>query len=115
MMLTIYHNPSCRKSRAGLQHLRDSGREFQIVEYLKNRLTEKQLEVLLVKLNLKPAGLLRTQEDFYKQNIKGKNFSETELIRIMAENPKLIRRPIVEGQYKAVIGDPLSAIDPLLR
>lgn len=114
-MLTIYHNPSCRKSREGLRYLQDSGTEFRIVEYLKERLTEKQLEVLLVKLNLKPSALLRTQEEFFKKHLRGKNFSDHELIRIMAENPKLIRRPVVEGIYKAVIGDPVSEIDLLLQ
>jgi len=112
--LTIYHNPSCKKSRAGLQFLRDNGVGITIVEYLKNPLSEKEIEKLLMKLNIKPAELLRTQETYYKQRLKGKMFEDHELIRIMIENPKLIRRPIVEGKYKAVIGDPADNIAILL-
>jgi arsenate reductase len=112
-MLTIYHNPSCKKSRAGLQFLRKSGNEFTIVEYLKKPLTEPELEKLLVKLNRKPVDLLRKQEDYYKQYLKGKNFEDHELIRIMAQNPKLIQRPVVEGKYKAVVGDPVSEMEAL--
>jgi arsenate reductase len=113
-MLKIYHNPSCRKSRAGLQHLRDSGKPFEIVEYLKNPLSEKDLERILVKLNLHPSEILRKQEDYFRQQLKGKKFEDHELVRIILQNPKLLQRPIVEGKYKAVIGDPVENIAPLL-
>jgi arsenate reductase-like glutaredoxin family protein len=33
----------------------------------------------------------------------------------MVENPKLIKRPIVEGKYKAVLGDPAENIEQLLN
>ena len=113
-MLNIYHNPSCKKSRAGLKFLQESGREFEIVEYLKKPMSEKELEKLLVKLNLRPADLLRTQEDYYKQNLRGKNFEDHELVKIILRNPKLMQRPVIESQYKAVIGDPVENISSLL-
>ena len=114
-MLRIYHNPSCKKSRAGLQYLQESGKACEVVEYLKKPMTEKELEKLLVKLNLKPGDVLRTQEDYYKQNLKGKKFEDHELIRIILQHPKLLQRPIVEGTYKAVIGDPVENIAPMLK
>ena len=113
-MLRIYHNPSCKKSRAGLQYLQESGCSFEIVEYLKKPLTEEELEKLLVKLNLKPDAILRKQEDYYKQHLKGKKFEEHELVKIIIQHPKLLQRPVVEGKYKAVIGDPVENIMPLL-
>jgi len=114
-MLKIYHNPQCKKSRAGLQFIQQSGVVFEVVEYLKNPMTEKEMEKLLIKLNKKPADLMRTQEPYYKQNLKGKNFEDHELIKIILQNPKLMQRPIVEGKYKAVIGDPVENIEPLLK
>ncbi|MEI7727125.1 MAG: arsenate reductase family protein [Bacteroidota bacterium] len=114
-MLRIYHNPSCKKSRAGLQYLQESGYVFEVVEYLKNPLTEKELEKLLMKLNLKPADVLRTQEDYYKQNLKGKKFEDHELVKIIIQHPKLLQRPVVEGKYKAIVGDPVENIAPLLK
>jgi arsenate reductase len=113
-MIRIYHNPRCRKSRAGLKHLQEKGIDFEVVEYLKNPLTEKELETLLVKLNLKPEGIVRKQEEYYKKNLKGKQFNDHEWIRILSENPKLIMRPIVERDYKAVIGDPVDNIETFL-
>jgi arsenate reductase len=112
-MIKIYHNAQCKKSRAGLQYLRDKKLPFEIVEYLKNPLTEKQLETLLAKLNKKPTEIVRTQESYYKKNLKGKNFNNHEWIRILLQNPRIIQRPIVEKDYKAVIGDPCENIDLL--
>lgn len=34
-MITVYHNPRCRKSREAVALLQNSGHEFQILEYLK--------------------------------------------------------------------------------
>jgi arsenate reductase len=114
-MIRIYHNPQCRKSRAGLQYLKDKNIPFEIVEYLKNPLTEKQLETLLAKLNKKPSEIVRTQEEYYKKNLKGKSFKDHEWVRILIQNPRIIQRPIVEKDYKAVIGDPYDNIDLLLK
>ena len=114
-MLRIYHNPQCKKSRAGLKFLQESGKAFEVVEYIKNPMTEKELERLLVKLNKKPLDVLRQQEDYYKKKLKGKNFEEHEWIRIILQNPKLLQRPVVESNYKAVIGDPVENIIPLVK
>ncbi len=114
-MMKIYHNPQCKKSREGLQYMKDKNIQFEIVEYLKNPLTEKLLESLLAKLNKRPLEIIRTQEAYYKKNLKGKDFQDHEWIKILVQNPKLIQRPIVEKDYKAVIGDPPENIDVLLK
>lgn len=113
--MKIYHNPRCKRSRAGLQYLKDKQIPFEIIEYLKNPLTEKQLAGLLSKLNKKPSEIVRTQEEYYKKNLRGKEFSDHEWTRILLQNPSLIQRPIVEREYKAVIGDPPENIDHLLK
>jgi arsenate reductase len=114
-MFTIYHNPQCKKSRAGLQFLQASGKEFNVVEYLKHPLTEKEMETLLIKLNKKPAELIRMQEAYFKQNLRGKHFEDHEWVKIILQNPKLLQRPIVESKYKAVVGDPVENIESLLK
>ncbi|MBK7214710.1 MAG: arsenate reductase (glutaredoxin) [Bacteroidales bacterium] len=114
-MITIYHNPKCRKSREGLEYLKAKGQEFTIVEYLKNPLTKEVLEDILVKLNIPAKELVRTQEDVFKEKFKGKNFTNDEWVRILLENPKLIQRPIIVKEYKAILGQPLEEIDKLFK
>ena len=87
--------------------------EFRIREYLKEPLSEKELGALIMKLHIKPKELIRTQEEIYRKELKGLNLNDEEWIKVMVEHPKLIRRPIVEGKYKAVVGDPPDNIDLL--
>jgi len=112
-MYTIYHNPRCKKSRAGLQYVIAKGLDHHIREYLKEPLSEEELTNLVMKLHIKPVELVRTQEEAYKRELKGLNMNDEEWIKVMVENPKLIHRPIVEGKYKAVVGDPPENIDRL--
>ena len=112
-MVTVYHNPRCKKSRAGLQHVIEEKMEHRVREYLKEPLSEKELATLLMKLNRKPLALIRTQEEYFRKELKGLNLNDDEWIKVMVENPRLIQRPIVEGKYKAVIGDPVENIDTL--
>jgi arsenate reductase len=114
MLYKIYHNPRCRKSRAGLQYLKDKGFRVEVIEYMKKPLSEKELSDILVRLNKRPHEILRTQEDIFRNRFKGKNFTDVEWIKIMVEHPQLIQRPIIVKNYKAVIGDPPSNIDNLL-
>jgi len=113
-MLTIYHNPKCRKSREGLQYIQEKGLECTVIEYLKKPLSRELLKDLLMKLNMKPLELVRTQEDEYKEKLRGKNFTDEEWVTILLENPKLIQRPIVVKNHKAVLGQPVDEIDKLL-
>jgi len=112
-MVTVYHNPRCKKSRAGLQHVIEKKMEYRVREYLKEPFTEKELTILLMKLNRKPLALMRTQEEYFRKELKGLNLNDDEWIKVMVENPRLIQRPIVEGKYKAVVGDPVENIDTL--
>jgi arsenate reductase len=109
-MYTIYHNPKCKKSRAGLQHLITKGVDYQVREYLKEPLSEAELSTLLMKLHKKPVEIIRKQEEYFRKELKKLRLNDEEWIKVMVENPKLIQRPILEGKYKAVLGDPFENI-----
>ncbi|UTW64945.1 arsenate reductase (glutaredoxin) [bacterium SCSIO 12643] len=106
MSYKIYHNPRCSKSRQTLQILRDNGIEPNIIEYLKESPTTEELSEVLSSLNMKAEEIIRKGEAIFKENFKGKEFSNEEWIQILVENPKLIERPIVIKNKKAVLGRP---------
>ena len=113
-MIRIYHNPRCRKSREGLQILQESGVEFEIREYLKLTPTFEELSVIIKLLNIKPLDLVRKNEAIWKENYKGKTLSDNNIMTAMLENPKLIERPIVINNSKAIIGRPPENIKQIL-
>lgn len=114
-MITIYHNARCKKSREGLALLNDSGEDFEIREYLKEPVSEEELKNILKKLGMAPIELVRTGEKIWKEHYKGKDLNDDELVRVMAEHPKLIQRPIVVKDNSAVVGRPAEKISDLLN
>lgn len=113
-MIMYLHNPRCSKSRLGLEYLKEKGITPMIVKYLDTPLNSDEIKDLLTKLDMKPIDLVRKNEDFYKNEIKGKDFSDIELIYAMAAQPKLIERPIVINGSKAVIARPAEKMDEIL-
>ncbi len=112
--MKIYHNPRCRKSRETLAIIEDSGRTPEIIEYLKTPPSEEELANLVALLGIPAEQLLRKGEKLFKENFKGKTFSDKEWIKVMVENPVLIERPIVIEGGKAVIGRPPENVNSLL-
>jgi arsenate reductase (glutaredoxin) len=110
----IYHNNRCRKSRAGLEFLQNKGIQPEIIDYINAPLKEDEIASLLKLFGKKPMELVRTQEDFYKKELKNKNLTDAQWIKILSENPKLIKRPIVVKGKKAVWGDPPTEINNVL-
>lgn len=82
--------------------------EYHSVNYLKEPLTADALKQLLHKAGLKPQDALRTKEDAYQQYVAGQTLSDDQLIRIMADHPELIQRPIVVRGDKAVLARPVA-------
>ena len=113
-MIKIYHNPRCSKSRQGLELLESSGKEFEIVRYLEHIPTKDELITIIKKLQIQPIALVRKTEAIWKEHYKGKELSDSEIIDVMLQNPKLIERPIVVNNTKAAIGRPLENIENII-
>ncbi len=107
--ITIIHNPRCSKSREALILLEGKD-NVEVVEYLKDGLTVNQLKDILKKLNISAFDLLRKGEDDYKEQIKGKELTEDEVVNLMVQYPKLIERPIIIQNDKAIIGRPPALV-----
>lgn len=105
--VSIYHNPRCSKSRQTLALLEEHNCQITIIEYLKNPPSEKTITDILALLGLSPRELMRKKEAEYKAlNLHDDALSEARLIQAMAQNPKLIERPIVLANNHAAIGRP---------
>lgn len=105
-MITIYHNPRCMKSRQTLALIEEKGENFIVKEYLKTPPTKEELKQIVDLLEIKPLDLIRKGEAEFKENFKGKDLSDDEWLDAMVSCPKLIERPIVIYENKAVIGRP---------
>ncbi len=113
--ITIWHNPKCSKSREAMEILEESGLKSEVVKYLESSPNTHEITALLKKLKLSARELMRTKEEIYKElNLKEEE-SEEKLIEAMAQNPKLIERPVLIKGDKAIIGRPTSIIAAFIK
>ena len=105
--ITIYHNPSCTKSKASLELITSMRLKPKVKLYLEEIILYEELNNILNMLNLKPRDLLRKSEKEYKTyNLDNQDFNDEDIIKLMIQNPILIERPIVIVGKLAVLGRP---------
>ncbi|MDX1457119.1 MAG: arsenate reductase (glutaredoxin) [Marinobacter sp.] len=103
----IFHNPRCSKSRQTLALLEENGVQPEIIRYLETPPTAEELADILALLGLEPRELMRTKETLYKElDLANPALDRDALIQAMVDNPKLIERPIVISNGRAVLGRP---------
>ncbi len=112
--MKYYHNPRCSKSRQSLAILEEAGTEIEVIRYLDNPPTQKELTSVIQKLGIKPIDLIRKTESVFKEKYKGKDLTDSQWVKAMVENPKLIERPILVTDKQAVIGRPPENILSIL-
>lgn len=113
-MIKIYHNPRCTKSRQGVAFLEEKGVEFKVIKYLEDAFTFETLSQVIDELGMEPLALIRKNEAIWKSDFKGKELSDKEIIQAMVNFPKLIERPIIVNNGKAVVARPTEKIEEVL-
>ena len=110
-MIIIYHNPLWSKSRKSVEILKKENIVFSIIEYLKTPLEYKELDKLFIMLDIHPKYAIRTNEKEFKENDIEKIMNDRKkLIKAIIEFPKILERPIITINQKAIIGRPPEKI-----
>jgi arsenate reductase (glutaredoxin) len=113
--LTVYEKPTCTTCRRLFELLTERGVDFERVDYHVDRLPEEKIRELLRKGGIRPGEALRTKEPMYASlALAEREFSDDELIGLMAEHPELLQRPIVERGDRAVLARPVERVLVLL-
>jgi arsenate reductase len=112
-MTTIWHNPRCSKSRATLALIEGRGITPDIRRYLDDAPSESEIREVLALLDIPAEKLIRKGEALFKE-LGLKDADEDTLIKAMAENPKLVERPVVIKDGKASLGRPPKAVLDIL-
>lgn len=110
--VTVYHNPSCSKSRNTLALLEEQGVEFEVVEYLKTPPDLNTLRVLLERLGVQARDLIRERE--HSALGLPDTEDEDELLERIARHPRILQRPIVVVNERARIGRPPEKVLEIL-
>ncbi len=114
--LTIYEVRTCSTCQKLSALLAERGIEYEGVEYHETGLDEAALRELLAKMGARPQDILREREPLVAElGLDGDELpSDDELIRLMAEHPEIVQRPIVERGDRAVLARPVERVLELL-
>jgi arsenate reductase len=113
--ITVYQKPTCTTCRKVYSVLKDSGVDFETVDYYIEPLSKVKLRELLGKMGISARELLRTKEPIYRKlKIGGRNVSDARILDLMVKYPDLIQRPIAEKGNKAILARPAERIRELL-
>lgn len=111
MTITFYHNPRCSKSRAVHDLLKNSGKPFEVVEYLQKPFSRDSLLSITQRLNTPVDQLIRTSDKLFKElSINPETLNEHTVIELLIDHPSLFQRPVVVSQKAARIGRPPEAV-----
>ena len=113
--IVIYQKPTCPTCRQVYNVLKESGVDFDAVDYYTDPIPKTKLKELLRKMGMKPADLLRTKEPIYKTLKLGeRELKYDEAIDLMVAHPDLIQRPIVEKGSRAILARPAERLKEIL-
>jgi arsenate reductase len=115
MKIVVYQKPTCTTCRKVHAALKESGVDFEAVDYYVDPIPKTKLVDLLRKMHMKPRDLLRTNEAVYKElELGSRDLSDAQIVDLMVQHPDLIQRPIVEKGARAILARPAERLKEIL-
>jgi arsenate reductase len=115
MIVKIFHNPRCSKSRRALELLEARGIRPVVVDYLRDPPDVTTLGELVACLGLPARALLRDNEQEYIElGLDDPALDDAALLAAVAAHPRLLQRPIVVAGGRARIGRPPESVLEIL-
>ncbi len=104
-MINAYLYSSCTSCRKTETALKKSGTAFTRRDFFKDRFSKEELSGILNEAGLSASDILSRRSKVYlarQDEIDGR--SEDALLDLIIQEPTLLRRPIVIGHGKVVVG-----------
>lgn len=105
MAIQAYLYNSCTSCRKTDEILKESDVDYERREFFKDRFTKEELRTLLEQNNLTVQDVISTRSTPYKQHdLANRDLTDDEILDLMIEDPRLLRRPIVISGDTVIIG-----------
>ena len=89
--------------------------ELEIIEYLKQPITIKELKSILKVLKLKASNVIGKNEKVCKDNYSKIELTENEIIKLIIVNPLILKRPIVINNNLGIIARPAEWVQEIFN
>lgn len=106
-MITFYAYKSCSSCRSAEKLLKDNALPYTFIDITTHPPSSKELSGLVKKSGLELKKFLNTSGELYRElGLKDKlgSMSEDEIIRLLASNGRLIKRPLIADDTRVTVG-----------
>ena len=111
--ITVYQKPTCTTCKQVYAALKESGVDFNAVNYYTDPISKSKLKELIKKMGISASELLRKKEPIYQElKLSEKKLTDDQIVDLMAKHPDLIQRPIVEKGAKAILAGRAERLAP---
>jgi arsenate reductase len=113
--IVVYQKPTCTTCREVYKALKESGVDFEAVDYYLEPIPKAKLKELIAKMGIPASELLRKKEPIYRElGLEKKKLTDDAIVDLMARHPDLIQRPIVEKGARAILARPAERLKEIL-
>jgi len=113
--ITVYQKPTCTTCKQVYTALKESGADFNAVNYYVVPISKSKLKELLKKMGISASELLRKKEPIYQElKLSEKKLTDDQIVDLMVKHPDLIQRPIVEKGARAILARPAERLASFL-
>lgn len=103
--MKIYHKTSCITSKKTITEIERMNSDIESRDFFKEPFSETELKKIIKMTGKKPTELIRKRDKMYKElDLENTKKTDTQLIKLMVNNPGLILRPIIIIKNKAHVG-----------
>lgn len=114
--LVMYQKPTCTTCRQVMTILKNSGVDFDAIDYFIEPIPLPKLRELAGKLDVPVRELVRRKEPAYKElALDRQGVSDDEILQALAAHPELLQRPILERGDRAVLARPAERAREILE
>jgi arsenate reductase len=110
-MITLFYNSSSRRAKQTLAYAKAEGLPIEEIDLLKTPLTGTQIAELAERLQLKVRDLVNQNHPSYKQHFEPHDFSSEDWIKMIQNNPGVMKQPIaLRGKLTILVETPTDII-----
>ena len=103
--MKVYHKHSCITCKRVIVGIKQSGECIETRDIFKYPLSEPEIAEIVKMSGKRPSDLLRKRDKMYKElGLDSVENTDSQIIKIMAQYPGLVIRPIIIADGRAYVG-----------
>ena len=92
--ITLFYSSKSVRAKQTLAHAKAEGLPIEEIDILKTKLTGTQIVELADRLHIEVADFVNQEHPSYKTHFEHHDFSERDWIKMIQNNPEIMKQPI---------------------